>query len=771
MSTPAHQPEDPPADSGPGPEPADSAAHTTATPTDTTAAESGETPRPGSDQDPRGPQGPGDHGQQTEASGTAVPQEPVSEAARPRRPAHEAGDSAEALSGEHLSVYLRQSSHSPAVYGGSHNAAIAVNLGGEQPVEFQLIPLDAVDLARRDRLYQRLPHHSEMAGGLAVNHLIVLFGARGSGVDTTARVLLGHACGDSGRVGVLHATGTKPAQALAEQADRYLSRGHGVLLDLGTERPGPEVLKRLGMQAVRRKAFVVLIVEGTGTDLGTLQPYAFAHPRPDLKNILLVHLAEALDQHRARHQGQPDACSAHDVREFTRRVSEDARLDRELGGTLPVRDAVSLAGTLATYLHLPPEELGRAFGVWRDRLRTAARVFLDLTNPAPDPAPDPYERPMRIAYVLCENMPQSDFIRVGTLLCDEVQRTENRETAPLRPVFELDLDQLVPPGMGIAAASETGAADNPRRIRLAEPELMPTVIEVIWHGLGWLRAPLLRWLHRLAHDQLERVRSRAAFIAGHLLRHDFDSVYRDLVRNWARGESVRERQYAALALAVAAETGDPWLTARIDRQVAAWAGSPVTRLQDSAARAYGTPVGTRDVRATLTALQKLGGRPGLSGYASVAYAMSALFLTGGGTEPVTEALGRWIRSDNDHLRRHALRVLLVVGPLAVGPELPYRPKLAHGALDDPAGAQTLLLLWRDALIDPVHSGQTWELLGHWLLAADEDKELGEFLDEFVPRVCSDAHRRRRALFNLGRWARRYPDARSLSRVLRALRER
>jgi hypothetical protein len=177
-------------------------------------------------------------------------------------------------------------------------------------------------------------------------------------------------------------------------------------------------------------------------------------------------------------------------------------------------------------------------------------------------------------------------------------------------------------------------------------------------------------------------------------------------------------------------------------------------------------VGTQDVPGTLRALQDLAGRPALDPYASVAYSTATLFLAEGGAEPVGDALGRWIRSADGHLPRHAVRTLLVLGPLAAGPELPSRPTLAHQAMEAPGREETLLLLWQRALIDPAHSGQAWHLLRDWVVSADEDEKLALFLEKFALRIWPPGDRRAR--FHLRRWVRLLPDAPLLARLLRGL---
>ncbi|MFJ8489369.1 hypothetical protein ACIRBZ_13530 [Streptomyces sp. NPDC094038] len=711
----------------------------------------------------------GARGDRQEATGgSRAPGRPS--APRPSRAEQDEGETVEEISRDQFSFLIRHSTGNANTYGGHHNTALSLNLGGSQPVEFQWTPLDAGDTQRRHRLYAPVSDHRSMADGLTTHHLVVVVGARGTGRDTTARVLLADVCGGD-RVAVLHSGGTGLAQALAEQADRHLTKGHGVVLDLGTELPAPATLETLALRAERIGAYVVLIVQSAGAQVDALSPYAFRHSGPGLKEVLQAHLESALQRHRTGHHGAGD-CPQHSLGEFLRGVLRDPRVDDEFRANPPVREVVSLAGTLAGYLHRPAEELGQAFGAWRDRLHTQAKNLLGLGS-APDAALGPHQLPLRLAYVLCDGLPLSDFIRAGTLLCDEVQRAETREAAPERRVLDLVIDQLADTGAGVAAAPDAGLADNPRRVRLAEPELMSTVLDVVWHGPGWLRAPLLRWLRTLAEDRLPRVRSRAAVIAGLLLRHDLDSVYRDLVQSWARDTSARVRQHAALALAVAVEAEDSWLTARIDRQVADWARSPTPQLRDSAARAYGTLVGTRDVPRTLQALEALGGRRTPVRYASIAYATAALFLTPGGAEPVAEALARWVRRpDNDASPlRHAVGTLIVLGPYTVGLELPFRPTLADQAMASHERETSLVLLWRHALLDPDYTKLAWALLEQWLLAGDRDGELCLFLERFAPRVLSTDRHLPRALFNVTRMVRQNPDAACARRVLRAIRKR
>ncbi|MEU3283590.1 hypothetical protein [Streptomyces longwoodensis] len=648
--------------------------------------------------------------------------------------------------------------------------AYTLNVGTAKGAELQRIRLNAAQTARLHQLHHPVPQQEQMAATLHEHHLVALVGRSGSGRDNTGTFLLADRCG-SDRVFVLHTADTDVLQALVAQARRCLQHGEGVLVRLGSRRPSRSTLQALSLLARAQGTYVVLVLEDARSDEDIPTPYAVRHLSAEPRAVLETHLRSALEAHRARCTDR-DRCDRARLRRYADEVLDDARVGVKLDTAPSIEWITSLARNIAACLHGTENALDILLNTPHEDLRSLARRFLKLSETqeteggASASEAETHHQAVRISYVLGHDLPLSDVLRMGTRLSAEMLRAEYRESAPTRPVFELDLDRLVAPGMGIAAEAAAHVSDNPRRARLTDPELMPAVIEVIWHGFGWLRDPLIAWLRFMAEDRLERVGARAAVIVGHLLRHDFDSVYRDVVKDWARSTSVRDRRYAAMALSVAMAAGDPQITAQVARQVRDWSGSPRAQLQDSAARAYGTQVGTRDVPGTLLALQGLAGRPALDPYASVAYSTAALFLAEGGAAPVAEALGRWIRADDGHLPRHAVRTLLVLGPLAAGPELPARPTLAHQAMEGPGYEETLLLLWQRALIDPAHSGQAWQLLRDWLVAADEDEELNLFLEKFALRIWPPQDRRAR--FHLRRWARQQPDARLVTRLLRAL---
>ncbi|MGX7761263.1 hypothetical protein ACWQ06_21735 [Streptomyces angustmyceticus] len=647
-----------------------------------------------------------------------------------------------------------------AVAHGSGSAFYAeqLTIGADTGVEIQVLNVSALTVAQQLDSHQDVDQQAQMAARLAAQHIVVLAGKPGTGRQSTALTLLAGCCPDDS-VRILHSEAPGILQALCRRADELLTPG-GYVVDLDDQPLKLSTLETLGHLARKQRAHLVVIGEPGPVDPDRLRPHAFEHRRPAPGDVLAVHLRRLL-------AGHPGGCAQEDCTDehttaFITRMLASPQVQRTLDGAPSVGSVVEFAEVLAQRVHTEDTSLGEVINQWRDRLRRLAKQLLHVpAETAQGPVLDPHRQAFRIAYAFFHGHPLSDVFEAGEVLRATVlPRYETREPAPLNHVFERELDQLIPQEMRAAAdATPGGADDNPRRARLVDEELMHAVIEVVWHDYDSLRDPLREWLTALVAGPLERIRVRAAQIAGILLSHDFDSVYRDLIRHWA-GDSAAYRQSAALALEMAAH--DPRLVHRVRGQIRSWLSSPRWQLQDSAARAYGTLVGAQDVPDTLWALRELGTRPELALSSSVAFSMSWLYLAGA-PGPTADALDHWITSDNDHLRRHAIRTLLILSRYGAGPDRRDRPVLADTAMTDQERADALVRLWRHALMGKDSSTRAWDLLRRWLLAGDADKELAVFLEDLVPRICARPLSLR-AGFYLGIWAGRHPDSRTIRRL-------
>jgi len=614
-------------------------------------------------------------------------------------------------------------------------------------------------------LHEDVPHQPDMVRSLKEHRVVVLWGRPGSGRRSTAAVLLAERVARY-HIRVLHAEGgSDPLRGLCEQPGK-LTEDHGYLLDAGDRSVTPELLDRLIQLMIDRRAYLVVIGTRAATGTDPLRGQVFEHVHPLLRDVLRRHLVALLSDHgdhcpRAR-EGQSPTCDATVVDQYVAQVLDHPEV-QPLIKVPPVGQVVELARYLADKVHSEDPDL---LGIWRDRMRHLARRML-----SPEGAPEegisatPHVQSFRMAYAMFHMHPLADAFTAGEVLSAEILPLfETRESTPPNHVFNRDLARLIPADMRSADDLE---GDSPRRARLVDVDLLHAFLEVAWHDYDSLRSPLLNWLTTLlgrSDLDLERVRVRVAEIAGILLRHDFDGVYRQLIRPWANGQSAVYRQCAAVAMEAAFL--DDELSDRAAGQVRDWAHSPRKLLQDTAARTYGTRIGLDDVPAALRQLTTLGSRPELAAGSSVAFSTAWLFLQGA-TAPVIKQVSAWLDAPSGHLPRHAIRTMITLGRFSSGPGRQGRPALAEQALLDETLPELLGDLWRRAMLSSETSDRAWDLMRQWLVAADGHEDLAALFEKLAVRVFSGPLNRR-ALWHLRVWRMRHSNSPTLARIEHAV---
>ncbi|MFE4688732.1 hypothetical protein ACFRH6_01590 [Streptomyces sp. NPDC056749] len=614
------------------------------------------------------------------------------------------------------------------------------------------------------------PRQDEMARSLLRHHVVALSGDRGTGRRSTATALLTGCSRPRYAVSALYREDADLMQGVCDQADRILEAGRGYLIDAGSRPVTPQTLERLAQSAVRNDAY--LVITGLPHCFGSSahHDYVLEHRGAEAHEVLEAHLESLVTSHRheCRRDAERGRCDERSARAFVELLMGRAELMQTLSLARSMSGVVQLAGVLAEHIHADEAALGRIIGQWRDRLRLLAQEMLGLdTGQADDRRPGPYHQAFRLAYAMFNGYPLSDVVEAGDVLSGIVLPYHGIAEADLgRHMAEQDLSRLVPQEM---RAPDTQAA-GPRRARLVHEELLPAMLRSAWNGYSRLRGPYLTWLDTLVDRRgpgRERVRVRSAQIVGLLMGHDFDFVYRERVAVWAKSESGFRRQCAALALeAAAVECGE---ADRVASRLQSWAGSPGRPLNDSAARAYGTAIGLRDVSATFTELGRLGRKPQLMNASSISHSTAWLFLEGCVDEVLVELNG-WATSRNDHLPRHAVRTMLALGRYTTSPDRQGRPALAELALGNDKNAELLVMLWSRALISRETAARAWGVLGRWLPDADRagNEDLAELYESLAPRIFTGPLRER-ARFHLDRvWRPRHPGSTTLRRVLGAL---
>lgn len=656
----------------------------------------------------------------------------------------------------------------------NHQGAVAV---GERPMaqtvnvhtEAGQPPVQSVEFTDTEVVepHVRPASHPESARALAVASLVVIVARPGSGRRTTSvLLLLDHV--PILNIKVLHDNGDV-LQAICDQAEDLLEENHGYIVDTGTHGTSQQTLDMLSQLALAKGAFIVVIAAPEAFRDEHLWAHVVRHEGAPRDRVFAAHL-------RARYAAHLDRCSAgscEQVDTYCAALTADERVREALKVAPSMDRVVQFARDLVDNVHENAERRDEIIAQWADLSQLAREILGTARGIDGETKSDAYQHAFRVSYALFHRHPLSDVIDAVPLLSDGILTSaEAREAPPPEQVFERDLNLIVPLRMRANAPVGAGPADGPRRAILVNEQLLPALLKVAWYEYGSLRLPLLIWLDRmLASESLdyERVRIRVAQIVGMLLGHDFDYVYRTVVREWARSMSGVRRQCAAWAFEMAAT--DEQLRSRVVARVRDWAGSPSVNFQDCAARALGTTIGRNNVGATLDELRRLGGKRDLAHRASVSSSLAGLFLLDQ-ADPVLDALAGWHRSDNQHLRRHSVRTMLRLGGLAHLTRPRGRPVLADVAVRAPERRELLLDLWKSALTRQETSARAWFLLGKWLLAADTDEadDRAELLDAYgeITEMIAATPIRDRLVFNLRLWAGRHPQSATVRTIGRTV---
>ncbi|MFE9171067.1 hypothetical protein ACFYNZ_16325 [Streptomyces kebangsaanensis] len=644
--------------------------------------------------------------------------------------------------------------------------------GGPQKAKVQAVPFtEAVVTA----IHVEVPGQDEMKRSLTQHHVIALYGEEGTGRRATATAVLMQCSRPHYAVSALYREDADVLQGVCERADQLLENGHGYLVEADARPVTAQTLDRLAQLAARAGAYLVITGLPSSFPGAAGDVHVFEHQGPAAMEVLEAHLRALATRHRHRcRRGEEDGgqpCDAAGVDRFIRRMTGDEQLKSTLGLARSVTGVVQLARVLAENIHTADEDLGDVIGRWRDWLRLLAREMLGLDARREEDGPDPYHQAFRIAYSLFNGHPLSDVVEAGDLLSRIMLPHFGISEADLvHHMAEQNINRLVPQEMRASEATATDARNASRRALLVHEQLLHTMLESTWDAYSRLRLPLLDWLDLLVGGRgpgRERVRVRVAQIVGLLMGHEFDFVYRERVGPWARSDSGVRRGCAALALEMAAAKGGA--ADRVASRVQDWARSPGVALQDSAARAYGTSIGLRDVPATLTELGRLGRKPELATSSSVAFSTAWLFLAGR-VDEVTAELDHWATARDEYLPRHAVRTMLALGRYTVGVDRPGRPALAELALTSDKNAELLVTLMNHALTTRDTSTRAWNLLARWLPDADGEgnEDLAALYESLAPRIFTGPLRGR-ARFHLDRvWLPRHKDSATLRRVLGAL---
>ncbi|MGW4420489.1 hypothetical protein [Streptosporangium sp. NPDC004631] len=267
-----------------------------------------------------------------------------------------------------------------------------------------------------------------------------------------------------------------------------------------------------------------------------------------------------------------------------------------------------------------------------------------------------------------------------------------------------------------------------RRVQLRD-ELAPLLLPMIWEELPAVRGHLYAWLRRLGESSDEHVRIKIAHAVGLLATCDFDLMEKEFLDGWSRASKVGQKQLAAWALEAAAS--DPEIRDRVEALLRRWAEIGPYERRTTAAIAYGSQMGIRNVNEVLASFRMI--TLTTKGYwlcDAVARSISDIYVTNT-ARPIAAELARWARGDAFGGRLAAALALVRLGSL--------RHNGTRPTLLDHCTGTDLVALWTRSLELSLSAdemagqgsslaGRLWQLFTGWVREWDEHPALRPVLE-------------------------------------------
>ncbi|MEV6298729.1 hypothetical protein AB0M02_04910 [Actinoplanes sp. NPDC051861] len=621
-------------------------------------------------------------------------------------------------------------------------------------------------LAEAERTFVQAEEFDDFVVRLRRERVIYLCGRPGTGRRFLAERLVAKAVTAGRGVHGVHVPDKGVPLADLARKDDLIVPDAGVVLEVAENGPVTlGVLDALAAMATSARSYLVILGEARGPGGAALGHYEIQSEPPDPEAVLDRHLTYHL---RRGCVGSCADCTGSCRREFVERCLALEEVRNQLTSDGRPATVADLARVLAAWDGVDGT-LKIKLNSMRERVRAVAFELVNGGDKAePDPVAAPRRQAVQIAYAAFAGYPLADVFEVAELLFQVLWAAQYGEKAQDRTIFDGGVEQIlrVPHGMDLL---HVDPAEHPRRVWFTDARLPFDVLDVAWHDFDQVRGPVQDWLDHLVKNARPGIRGRAASVAGWLATYDFDEVWRRLIRPWATAGSGTLREAAAQALDTAVEepaldglTRDPRLVGLIRSRVRDWARSASAHMHDTAARAYGTRLGTLALREALDDLYLLAGRDDLNGSASIARSLQSLYLDS--PAEIRAELLRWMRDDKYRIQVHAARSLVLIAGLASPPPRHNWPLLLSDlerAGEDP---QLLSEPWRAALAGPSTSLRAWATLHVWLLRADADPEVQDRVLALGREIVA-APLDGRARFALRQWARECDSARLLLKSL------
>ncbi|MGV9309530.1 hypothetical protein ACWDLG_39700 [Nonomuraea sp. NPDC003727] len=337
-----------------------------------------------------------------------------------------------------------------------------------------------------------------------------------------------------------------------------------------------------------------------------------------------------------------------------------------------------------------------------------------------------YGRCFLVSSAVLHGLPEPVVSGAALELAEQIpDGTREDEEPDIPPVWERLETWLSYSGVSAVKGSRRGEG---RRVQLRD-ELAPQLLPMIWEELPAVREHLYAWLRHLGESSDEHVRIKVAHAVGLLATYDFDLIEKEFLDGWSRDSKVGPKQLAAWALEATAS--DPEIRGRVDTLLRIWAEAGSYEQRTTAAIAYGSRLGLRNVVDVLSSFRQI--TLTTQSYwlcDAVARSIADIYVADTARSITTE-LAKWACDVQFGRRLAAALTLVRLGQL--------RYEGARLALLDHSPEEDLIALWTRSLelsLSPDEkagqgsslAGQLWQLFTGWVREWDRRPSMRPVLE-------------------------------------------
>lgn len=597
------------------------------------------------------------------------------------------------------------------------------------------------DLTARRNTFVRPAHFSELQDRLRRYPLVGLAGPVGSGRSTVACVALAEHLGSEEVMEIVVPPGVDDVRLIREQPE-LLKKGVGYIVKVG----GRQVRSAIrSVEAVfhENECSGIIIRDAAEPEASRHRAEVFHHPSVSRVDVFRQHLLYHL---REKCVGNCVGCDRSCGRAYAVRMltPEVCRLLDLL--TRP-SECVLHAETIAREIPADARGLVALLPSENKRYRDKARQILLLPEDKEvvfQNRPVQHRRALRIAYAVFAGQSMARVSEGAGLLLGKLDRLFNEPTIG-RPALLNDMPALLGQELGADWHDRATDGESPHttaRVAHIKPEMVRAILDVAWNDFDNTRPALIEWIDELAAHPAPGFSNCAAVAAAIFATHDFEQVYEEVIRRWARDRKRGRRKAAAAAMASAANLdGAVGVGVTVSSQVRADVGRKLEWLahsrsaleRDTAAMVWGMGYTPRHPSQTARALTAVAANANASSLWTVTDAIENLSRKYGSAWTIN-VLAWWLDSEDVTLRVGATHAFLnwLEEPLTERVD-----QLVALLESQPSMVDRVATLWRVVLLDPGCSVAAWRRLAAWLRSGASDARLREPVRALAMRLAAE----------------------------------